>query len=153
MISGSTFQLLGKFVRENSEFPQRDLKLMAKNLKMLLKMNRRILTKIELSRLLTMRIGTREIESLAKRMKKKDGNKLKKRNVKDVVTIIKYRLKDALLEEKKARKIYLQDRENLWKTIQPKTSQQILLMKKYTSLKKETAEKEFEQGKKKLMKN
>ena len=41
--------------------------------------------------------------------------------------------------EKKARKIYLQDRENLWKTIKPKTSQQILLMKKYTSLKKETA--------------
>ena len=77
---------------------------------------------------------------------------MKKRNVKDVVTIIKYRLKDALLKEKKARKIYLQDRENLWKTIQPKTSQQILLMKKYNSLKKETAEKEFEQGKKKLMK-
>ena len=97
-------------------------------------MNKRILTKIELSRLLTLRIGTREIESLAKRMKKKDGNKLKKRNVKDVVTIIKYRLKDALLEEKKARKIYLQDRENLWKTIKPKTSQQILLMKKYNEL-------------------
>ena len=45
---------------------------MAQNLKLLAKLNKRVLTKIELSRLERANIGTREIEKLARKIQAKE---------------------------------------------------------------------------------
>ena len=84
---------------------------MAKNLKLLSTFNKRVITKIELSRLEKIKVGTREIELLAKKIEKKDGKR--KRNVKNVMLILRDRLKDAMREEKRSKVEYEKDRENL----------------------------------------
>ena len=97
MITGSTFSLLVE-ISKMSGNPLRDRRLMAQNLKLLLKLNKRVATKIELSKLEKLRVGTNEIEMLAKKMMTRDMKR--KRNVKNVMIILKNRLKTFLNQQK-----------------------------------------------------
>ena len=61
MLSDKAYGHLGRLCRLYSDNPQRDLRLMVDNLKLLKRENRRTVTKIELSRLEKLKIETNEI--------------------------------------------------------------------------------------------
>ena len=71
MLSSKTLDHLGHLSRLYTDSPQRVLRLLVGNMKLLMKKNRRTITKIELSRLEKINIGTNEIERIAKKIDRK----------------------------------------------------------------------------------
>ena len=104
-----------------------------------MKYNKRVVTKIELSRLEKLKIGTNEIERLAKKIYTKEGKK--KRNEKNVQMILKKRLKDAIVEEKKAKENYEKHRKELLKNMRIHDGKSKTLWKTFENIKKETMSK------------
>ena len=109
---------LGRMVDEKSKSPDRDYRLMARNLKLGIKLTKRVVTKVLLKNLHKFGIGTREVETTARAIATKE--KKRKRNVSDVRMLLKRRSNDAEKEERKARYEYKVDKDNLKKQIKEK---------------------------------
>ena len=72
-------------------------------------------------------IGTTEIEKTAKLIDRKDGNA--ERNIANVKTVLRRRLKDACKEESVLRKAVLKLKDEIKETIDVKSMSQRIMMK------------------------